>query len=218
MDPSCLTAAKAQGLEGIVGKRANSFYESRRTSDWVKWKITESGSFVLCGFTKGERDLFGALVLGIYDRGTLTWAGNVGTGFDRKMMETIHAKLARLATPECPLVPDKLLPREVTWTRPELVCEVKFSNWTEEGRLRAPVFLGFRPDVDPQDCVRDQAELHRNAPHCSRRTYRETTLTIDHHRLKFTNPDKLYYPNDGVRKRDVLNYYPMRSRRSCCRT
>ena len=68
-------------------------------------------SFVLCGFTKGERDLFGALVLGIYDRGKLTWAGNVGTGFDRKMMETIHAKLAPLATQKCPLEPDKNLPK-----------------------------------------------------------------------------------------------------------
>jgi bifunctional non-homologous end joining protein LigD len=87
--PDLLAAAKQQGLEGIVGKRANSFYESRRGSDWVKWKVTASSSFVLCGFTKGERDYFGALVLGIYadfasrDRGKLVWAGNVGTGFDR---------------------------------------------------------------------------------------------------------------------------------------
>ena len=96
--PELFAAAKAQGLEGIVGKRANSFYESRRTADWVKCEDHRIvGSFVLCGFTQGERDLFGALVLGIYDRGKLTWAGNVGTGFDRKMMETIHAKLARLA-------------------------------------------------------------------------------------------------------------------------
>ena len=199
-------AAKAQGLEGIVGKRVNSFYESRRTSDWVKWKVTESGSFVLCGFTKGERDLFGALVLGIYDRGKLTWAGNVGTGFDRKMMETIHAKLAPLATEKCPVGPDKLLPREVTWTRPELVCEVKFSNWTEDGRLRAPVFVGLRPDIDPQDCVRDQAEAPERTPLLAPDS-KEVTLTIDRHRLKFTNLNKLYYPADGIRKRDLLNYY-----------
>ena len=93
-----LAAAKAQGIEGIVGKRAASFYESRRSTDWVKYKVTDSDSFVLCGFTKGERDLFGALVLGIYDHGKLTWAGNVGTGFDRKMMQAIHDRLAPLAT------------------------------------------------------------------------------------------------------------------------
>jgi len=204
--PELFAAAKAQGLEGIVGKRASSFYESRRTSDWVKWKITESGSFVLCGFTKGERDLFGALVLGIYDRGKLTWAGNVGTGFDRKMMEIMHARLAPLAIPECPLQPNKLLPRDVTWTRPELVCEVKFSNWTEDGRLRAPVFLGLRPDIDPQDCVHEESEQSERAPLLAPDS-KEVTLTIDHHRLKFTNLDKIYYPADGVRKRDVLNYY-----------
>ncbi len=153
--PDLFAAAKAQGLEGIVGKRAKSFYESRRTSDWIKYKVTNSAEFVLCGFTKGERDLFGALVLGIYDHGQLVWAGNVGTGFDRKMMEAIHSRLAPLATPESALPPDKTLPREVTWTRPELVCEVKFSNWTDDGRLRAPVFQGLRPDIDPQECVRD---------------------------------------------------------------
>lgn len=201
-----LAAAKQQGLEGVVGKRANSFYESRRTSDWVKWKNTESASFVLCGFTQGERDLFGALVLGIYDHGKLKWAGNVGTGFDRKMMEAIHAKLAPLATPKSPLEPVKLLPRDVTWTRPELVCEVKFSNWTDDGRLRAPVFLGLRPDIDPRECVRDQEEAQERPPLLAPDS-KEVTLTIDRHRLKFTNLDKPYYPKDGVHKRDVLNYY-----------
>ena len=204
--PELLEAAKAQGLEGIVGKRASSFYESRRTSDWVKWKNTESSSFVLCGFTKGERDLFGALVLGIYDHGKLTWAGNVGTGFDRKMMGSIHAALAPLVTPTSPLPPHKLLPREITWTRPELVCEVKFSNWTEDGRLRAPVFLGLRPDIDPRECVREEPAPQERTPLLAPDA-KEATLTIDRHRLKFTNLDKLYYPKDGVRKRDVLNYY-----------
>ena len=98
--------------------------------------------------------------------GKLTWAGNVGTGFDRKMMEAIHAKLAPLATEKCPLEPDKDLPREVTWTRPELVCEVRFSNWTEEGRLRAPGLPGPAPDIDPQECVRDRLEVS-SEPRCS---------------------------------------------------
>ncbi len=204
--PELLAAAKAQGLEGIVGKRAQSFYESRRTAAWVKWKNTESASFVICGFTRGDRDIFGALVLGIYDRGKLTWAGDVGTGFDRKMMEAIHGQLAPLVTPKSPLEPNKLLPRDITWTRPELVCEVKFSNWTEDGRLRAPVFLGVRPDIDPRECVRDEAPTPERAPLLAPDS-KEVTLTIDRHRLKFTNLDKLYYPKDGVSKRDVLNYY-----------
>ena len=204
--PALLEATKAQGLEGIVGKRAASFYESRRTADWCKWKVTNSAEFVLCGFTKGGRDLFGALVLGVYDKGKLIWAGNVGTGFDRKMMETIHAKLARLAIAKAPLEPDKNLPREVTWTRPELVCEVKFSNWTEEGRLRAPVFLGLRPDIDPQEVAREGAVPAERTPLIAA-DVKEAMLTIDGHRLKFTHLDKLYYPDDGIPKRDLINYY-----------
>jgi len=233
--PDLLAAAKQQGLEGIVGKRANSLYESRRGSDWVKWKVTASSSFVLCGFTKGERDYFGALVLGVYDHGKFLWAGNVGTGFDRKMMQLVHAKLAPLAIKKSPLEPDKNLPREVTWTRPELVCEVKFSNWTEDGRLRAPVFLGLRPDIDPTECVREdqptEEALPSEDPAGSKVSMKkakpdppakplatgttvllppdakEATPVIDGQRLKLTNLDKIYFPQDGLRKRDLLNYY-----------
>jgi len=206
--PQLLEAVREQGIEGIVGKRASSFYESRRTSDWVKYKVTNSDSFVLCGFTKGERDYFGALVLGIYDRGKLKWAGNVGTGFDHKTMKTIHEKLAPIATKECPVEPDKLLPKEgsVTWTRPELVCEVRFVNWTEDGRLRAPVWVGFRPDVDPSDCVRNSEGSSARTPLLDP-SAEEQMLTIDGHSLKFTNLNKVFYPKDGYRKRDLLNYY-----------
>jgi bifunctional non-homologous end joining protein LigD len=204
-----LEAAKIQGIEGIICKRAKSFYESRRTSDWVKYKVTDSESFVLCGFTKGERDHFGALVLGIYEGKTLKWAGNVGTGFDNVMIKTIHSKLVPLAIKECPVAPDKNLPKPgaVTWTRPELVCEVKFSNWTEDGRLRAPVFLGLRPDIDPLDCVRGGKEEAKARPVLLSPDQAEAILKIDGHQLKFTNLNKIFYPKDGYRKRDLLNYY-----------
>ena len=200
-----LEAAKAQGLEGVIAKRASSFYESRRTSDWIKFKLATSAEFVLCGMIKGEREPFGALALGIYDRGKLKWAGNVGTGFDRRKMDAIHAVLAPLATEKCPLEPETDLPKKgVIWTRPETVCEVRFSNWTAEGRLRAPVWIGLRPDIDPQECTRDQPE-DRNM--LLDPTKPEETLTIDRHRLKFTNLNKLYYPKDKIAKRDLLNYY-----------
>ena len=203
-----LAAVKQQGLEGIIGKRASSMYESRRTSDWVKYKVTNSDSFILCGFTKGDRELFGALVLGIYDRGELTWAGNVGTGFDRKLMQAIYDRLAPLAIDKCPLKPAKELPKDsaVTWTRPELVCEVKFANWTDDGRLRAPVFLGLRPDIDPADCVRNPAPDPEHTPLLDS-SLAEASLVIDGHRLKFTNLNKIFYPKDGIVKRDLLNYY-----------
>jgi bifunctional non-homologous end joining protein LigD len=200
-----LEAAKLQGLEGIIAKRASSFYESRRTADWIKFKLSTTAEFVLCGMIKGEREPFGALALGIYDHGKLKWAGNVGTGFDRKKMEVIHSKLAPLATEKCPLEPEKDLPKKsVIWTRPEVVCEVRFSNITGDGRLRAPLYVGLRPDIDPHECTRDLPEERKMLldPFKS-----EEILTIDHHRLKFTNLNKLYYPKDKIAKRDLLNYY-----------
>jgi len=191
-------AAKQQGVEGIIGKKASSFYESRRSGDWVKYKVHQSDSFLLCGFTEGARDHFGALVLGIHDKGKLKWAGNVGTGFDRKTMKAIYEKLAPLTIDKCPLEPDKNLPKkDVTWVRPELVCEVEFANWTEDGRLRAPVWKGFRTDIGPLLIRTPLLDL----------SLAEANLTIDGHRLKFTNLNKVFYPQDGYRKRDLLNYY-----------
>ena len=200
-----LEAAKAQGLEGIIAKRAASFYESRRTPDWIKYKLVSTDEFVLCGMIKGEREPFGALALGIYDHGKLKWAGNVGTGFDRKTMHAIYARLAPLATDKCPLEPDKDLPKKgVIWSLPELVGEVRFSNWTDDGKLRAPVWIGLRPDIDPQECTRDEPAERKTLLDPSKS---EETLTIDGHRLKFTNLNKLYYPKDKIAKRDLINYY-----------
>jgi len=207
-----LEAVEAQGLEGVVAKRPDSVYESRRSPDWVKWKVVDTASLVICGFTPGEgsrsgEDLFGALVLGIFDGGRLIWAGNVGTGFDQKLIKTVYAKLAPLVTAHSPLHGEKGLPRKVTWTRPELVCEVKYANWTEDGRLRAPVFMGLRPDIEPADCVRESGtEASARTPLLDPAA-KEATKTIDGHALKFTNLDKIYYPKDGYRKRDLLNFY-----------
>src|SRR5579863_9971146 len=154
-----LAAVKQQGLEGIIGKRAQSRYESRRSSDWVKWKVVDSADFVICGYTEGDRHGLGALVLGTRGPGgKLTWAGNVGTGFDAAMVKTLFAKLAPLVTKQSPLEAARGLPRKVVWTKPELICEVRFANWTEEGRLRAPVFLGLREDLDPPP-VQEHAAL-----------------------------------------------------------
>ena len=191
-------AVKQQGVEGIVGKKATSFYESRRSGDWVKYKVHSSDSFLLCGFTEGARDHFGALILGAQDGGKLKWAGNVGTGFDRKTMKAVHDRLLPLVTDKCPLEPEKNLPKkDVTWVRPELVCEVEFANRTEDGKLRAPVWHGFRTDIGP---------LLMRAPFLDP-SLTEANLTIDGHRLKFTNLNKIFYPKDGFRKRDLLNYY-----------
>lgn len=204
-----LQAARETGIEGLMAKRAGSRYESRRSSEWMKLKIVQRQEFVICGFTAGERDHFGALVLGLYDNGKLVWAGNVGTGFDQKALASLRQKLDPLSTADTPFPDGPKVGKDVTWVKPELVAEVKFANWTGEGRLRAPVYLGLRPDVDPRDCIR---ELPEEVPSASKDalltdTRNEVTLTIDSHPLKFTNLNKVFYPAEGIVKRDLLNYY-----------
>jgi len=150
-----LAAAREHELEGVMAKRRESCYESKRSRDWLKVKIVAHQEFVICGYTKGERGgYFGALVLGVYEGDALVWVGNVGTGFDQVLLEKIYGMVEPLATSRCPFREPPKIPH-VTWTRPEVVCEVKFANWTTEHRLRAPVFLGLRLDSNPHDCVRE---------------------------------------------------------------
>jgi bifunctional non-homologous end joining protein LigD len=198
-----LDAARENGLEGIVAKHARSIYESRRSREWLKIKIVGEQEFVIGGFTQpqGDRDYFGALVLGVHQDGELRWVGNVGTGFDQKLLAALHARLQPLIVPECPFAERPKPDRGITWVKPELVCQVKYANWTPDDHLRAPVFVGLRHDKPGSVVVREQGgELLPGSP-------KEATLTIDGHTLKFTNLPKLYYPDDGVAKRDVLNYY-----------
>ena len=198
-----LEAARENGLEGIVAKHARSVYESRRSREWLKIKIVGEQEFVIGGFTQpqGDRDYFGALVLGVHQDGELRWVGNVGTGFDQKLLAGLYARLQPLVTQTCPFAERPKPDRGITWVRPELVCQVKYANWTPDDRLRAPVFVGLRNDQPAPNVVREQvAELLPGS-------LKEATLTIDGHTLKFTNLPKLYYPGDGVSKRDVLNYY-----------
>lgn len=193
-----LEAVRQQGIEGIVAKQRGSFYESRRSSYWLKFKVQLSDTFLIAGFTKGERPPFGALILGSRDGKKLKWAGNVGTGFDQKLMKSIHERLLPLIVDKCPLEAEKALPKkDVAWVRPELQCEVKFAQRTEDGKLRAPVFTGLREDIDPPSAHEPLLDASQ----------KEALCTIDGHRLKFTNLSKVFYPAEGYTKRDLLNYY-----------
>ena len=149
-----LGAARENGLEGIVAKRASSCYESRRSREWLKLKLVNEQEFVVCGFTEGEREHFGSLVLGAYVNGNLEWVGNVGTGFSAQSARDLLAKLQPMELDKSPFAARPRI-RGVTWVRPELVAMVKFSEWTREKRLRAPVFLGLRDDVPPAKVRRE---------------------------------------------------------------
>jgi bifunctional non-homologous end joining protein LigD len=189
-----------------VAKHAASLYESRRSRDWLKIKIVGEQEFVIGGFSapQGDRDYFGALVLGLYDGAALNWVGNVGTGFDQKLLASLHARLEPLIVNKCPFAARPTPEKGMTWVKPELVCQVKFANWTQDHRLRAPVFLGLRNDVSPQQVAREEPDAPR-AELLS--DVKEASLRIGDQTLKFTNLKKIFYPDEGYTKRDVLNYY-----------
>jgi bifunctional non-homologous end joining protein LigD len=208
-----MEAVREKGLEGIVAKQAYSRYDSKRSRDWVKVKVLNQQEFVICGWIEGERDYFGALVLAYYEDERLIYAGNVGSGFTEESLKAVYQKMQPLVTNKSPL---SVVPKDigqVTWTKPELVCMVRYTSWTDDVRLRAPVFLGLRTDQLPQDCVRETAV--QPAPGAEKaprqkllpETQNEVVLTIEDRRLKFTNLNKVFYPQEGYTKRDVINFY-----------
>jgi bifunctional non-homologous end joining protein LigD len=158
-------AARQRGLEGIVAKKRSSTYDEKRSSEWLKIKITTSQECVIGGYTdpEGSREHFGALVLGLYDKqGRLIHVGQVGTGFDQKTLKEIFARLRPLESKKNPFHGEVAALRKVHFVRPELVAEIKFSEWThetEEGgpKLRAPVFMGLREDKSPEECRLEEA-------------------------------------------------------------
>jgi bifunctional non-homologous end joining protein LigD len=156
--------AKRRGLEGILAKRRDSYYEERRTQAWLKIKITQTLDCVIGGYTdpEGSREYFGSVVLGLYDKnGELIHVGQAGTGFDQAMLKQIWQQLKTRQTARSPFPHGVEALRKVHWVKPELVAEIKFSEWTHasaEGgmKLRAPVFLALRKDKDPKECVFQQ--------------------------------------------------------------
>jgi DNA ligase D-like protein (predicted ligase) len=146
-----------KGWEGIIAKDGTSEYVSKRTRAWLKFKCTHEQEFVIVGYTdpRGRRHGFGALLLGYYDRGKLVYAGKVGTGFDEATLRRLGRRLRELETATAP-VPGTGLPRGgVHWVKPALVAEVGFTEWTPEGKLRHPRFVGLRDDKSPNEIVKE---------------------------------------------------------------
>jgi bifunctional non-homologous end joining protein LigD len=147
-----------RGLEGIIGKRADSPYRGARSRDWLKLKCSHEQELVIGGYTapRGSRTEFGALLVGYYDAdGRLLYAGKVGTGFDHATLGRVGARLRELETDSCPFAGVAPVPRGTHWVRPELVAQIGFSEWTRDGRLRHPRYLGLRDDKRARDVVRE---------------------------------------------------------------
>jgi bifunctional non-homologous end joining protein LigD len=150
--------ACAKGLEGVIAKRADSPYRSVRSRDWLKFKCHAEQELVIGGFTapKGSRTEFGALLVGYYENGDLRYAGKVGTGFGRETLTSLGRRLRELEQEESPFADAHAVPRGTRWVRPELVAQIAFGEWTRDGRLRHPRYLGLRDDKLAREVVRER--------------------------------------------------------------
>ncbi len=222
--------AEQNGLEGIVAKRADSPYVGNRSPYWVKLKITKTVDAVVGGWSAPRSAAlpFGSLLLGLYQGKKLRFIGHVGSGFDAKKLKEVASKLQELAAPACPFDTVPETNERPSWVSPVLVARVKFSGWTQEHSLRHPVFLALREDARPMDCQLEneaappadptavrapefvgrvlnskaqiEAELFKG---CSE----TVTIELDGKRLRLSNLNKVYFPESGYTKRNLLAYY-----------
>ncbi len=200
--PALLQAAREQGLEGVVAKRADSPYRpGRRSPDWHKVKLRQTQEVVIAGYTRGQGRRaggFGALVVGIHDAGVLRWAGNVGTGFSEREIERLLGRRRPLERPDSPFAVTPKMPRvrapDVTWVEPRLVAEVEFAEWTHEGRLRAPSYLRLREDLEAPEVRRERTPV-------------EPVVRRGKRELRLSNLDKPFWPDEGITKGDLIAYY-----------
>lgn len=217
--------ALASGWEGLVAKRAQSKYASgKRTPDWRKIKIVHEQEFIVGGWTtpRGTRSHLGALLLGVHAPSPqppapsrrLIYAGHVGTGFDERELARLMKQLKPLETDECPFVERPATNERPHWVRPALVAQVKFTEWTADGLLRHPVYLGLREDKTPREVVREQepgidsSRTLIDQLHAIEESRRDGTLLLpDGDRLNVTNLHKVFWPGEKLTKGDVLRYY-----------
>jgi len=222
--------ARQQGLEGIVGKQTRSPYPGRRSPLWVKFKVTRELDAVVGGWTapRGSREHIGALLLGLYEGKKLRFIGGVGSGFTEGSQKEVFEQIRKLESKQCPFEAVPETNEKPRWTKPQLVARVKYSSWTEERRLRAPVFLGLGKDLTPEECKFEEETPAKPEPvqvtvpavterpftreeDIERELYRgradNVTVELEGKRLRLTHLNKVFFPESGYTKRDLLAYY-----------
>lgn len=222
---------REQGMEGIIAKDGQSKYEQRRSKRWLKIKLTKTMDAVIGGYTggRGSRSHFGALILGCYEEGTLHHLGNVGGGFSEDALEQLHERMQALRTDQSPFETAPKTEEKTQWLRPELVCEVRFTEMTVEGKLRHPIFLRMRDDKDPRTCTltgqkplpvakttpvlkgaRAAGGRPTSAPadefFAAEQLQGNHQVVVDGNHLALTNLGKVYWPDDGLTKGDLVRY------------
>ena len=214
--PAFLEAANEQRLEGIVAKKAASSYAGGRSRDWIKVKCQRRQEFVIGGYTdpQGSRGHFGALHIGVYDGARLVYVSKVGTGFDQAGLKSLWEKLQPLARATPPF-DTGAIPKGKShhWVEPRLVCEVRFSDWTNDGGIRHPAFIALRSDKRPEECRREAIEAppeipsHPSPPLRGRGQGEGGAAVVASKEVKLTNLKKMFWPADGYTKGDLVAYY-----------
>ena len=231
---SFFEAARQKDLEGIMAKKADSlYYPGKRTNEWLKIKHHKSEEAIIAGFTapRGGRKYFGALVLGIKKDGKLLYAGHTGSGFNEQSLKELFNKLEPIIQQESPFNERVKTNMPVTWVAPQYVCELKFTEWTRDGKMRHPIFLRLRNDKKPGDGESNQIEFigmkaakksikKSSVTKASLNTNeekpvtaavvandREKTYVMGRISVKTTNRNKIFFPDDGITKGDIIDYY-----------
>jgi bifunctional non-homologous end joining protein LigD len=221
-------AAVKNGLEGAIGKKTDSIYLSgRRSGDWLKMKAMQTGDFIVGGYTMGEgnrRDSLGALIVGyLDDANSLVYAGHVGSGFSEESLVRVKERLDQIRTDICPFTQVPSTNAPPTWVRSDLVAEIKYGQWTRDGRLRAPVFLRLRDDKPPSDARRpdtvmapdttlppEHGQMADDLVAQLRLTQDALTVKLDGQAIDLSNIDKELWPETenhrALTKRDFLIY------------
>jgi len=203
---SFFAAAKKKDMEGIMAKKADSLYHPGvRTNEWLKIKHHKSAEVVIAGFTKptGSRKYFGALVLAIRSGKQLKYAGHTGSGFTQASLKTVFDKLKPIVQNESPFDEAIKTNMPVTWVKPVFICEVKFTEWTNDNKMRHPIFLRLRDDKKINDIT--MANVKSTAPVAEKEN--EQIISFGKTKVKTTNLNKIFWPDEGITKGMVIEYY-----------
>ncbi len=200
----------AKGYEGVIAKDPESTYlAGRRADTWLKIKTTMMQEAIICGYTspQNSRQYFGSIILGIYKGENIKYIGKCGTGFTEASLKELHSYFDKLKTSTSPF---STIPKlngtkgKVYWLKPELVCNIKFLEWTQDEHMRNPVFMGLRNDKGVKEVTNESADEIGIA---NSGTENEKVITLSGRKVKCTNLNKIYFPDEGYAKSDLINYY-----------
>lgn len=214
---SFLDHAAKKESEGIIAKKANSAYSTgKRTGDWLKIKLSQQEEAIIIGITepKNSRTHFGALLLGQYEKDRLKFIGKCGTGFTQEVLKELYLKFEPYFVNKSPLEEKIPLRDKIQWIKPKFVAQVKFTEWTQDNHLRQPVYLGLRIDKNVKEVLFDgkgneskKEKKMENTTTLNKEKENNLDLKVGKTTLHLTNQNKIYFPEDGITKGDIVRYY-----------